>query len=97
MENDDQLKVLGTRVRANACGVEIVGKITQYNSNPPVESTDADKVWISVEDERETWLVRADEVTDILPNTYTTKTGEVLTDEDIQALADEAERGYDVS
>jgi len=25
-----------------------------------------------------------------------TKTGKVLTDEDIQALADEAERGYDV-
>jgi hypothetical protein len=28
---------------------------------------------------------------------YHTKTGKVLTDEDIQALADEAERGYDVS
>jgi hypothetical protein len=26
-----------------------------------------------------------------------TKTGKVLTDEDIEALADEAERGYDVS
>lgn len=26
-----------------------------------------------------------------------TKTGRVLTDEDIQALADEAEQGYDVS
>jgi len=28
---------------------------------------------------------------------YVTKTGKVLTDEDIQALADEAEQGYDVS
>lgn len=28
---------------------------------------------------------------------YVTKTGKVLTDEDIEALADEAERGYDVS
>ena len=28
---------------------------------------------------------------------YVTKTGKVLTDADIQALADEAERGYDVS
>lgn len=27
--------------------------------------------------------------------TYTTKTGKVLTDEDIEKLADEAERGYD--
>jgi hypothetical protein len=27
---------------------------------------------------------------------YTTKTGKVLTDADIEALADEAERGYDV-
>ena len=30
------------------------------------------------------------------PETYRTKTGRVLTDADIQALADEAERGYDV-
>ena len=30
------------------------------------------------------------------PETYRTKTGRVLTDSDIQALADEAERGYDV-
>ena len=30
------------------------------------------------------------------PRTYRTKTGRVLTDPDIQALADEAERGYDV-
>jgi metal-responsive CopG/Arc/MetJ family transcriptional regulator len=30
------------------------------------------------------------------PETYRTKTGRVLTDVDIQALADEAERGYDV-
>lgn len=29
------------------------------------------------------------------PDTYRTKTGRVLTDADIQALADEAERGYD--
>ena len=28
--------------------------------------------------------------------TYRTKTGKVLTDADIEALADEAERGYDV-
>lgn len=28
---------------------------------------------------------------------YVTETGRVLTEEDIQALADEAERGYDVS
>ena len=28
--------------------------------------------------------------------TYTTKTGRVLTDADIEELADEAERGYDV-
>jgi hypothetical protein len=28
---------------------------------------------------------------------YVTKSGRVLTDEDIEALADEAERGYDVS
>lgn len=28
---------------------------------------------------------------------YVTKTGRVLTDADIEALADEAERGYDVS
>ena len=28
---------------------------------------------------------------------YRTKTGKVLTDADIEALADEAERGYDVS
>ena len=27
--------------------------------------------------------------------TYRTKTGEVLTEEDVQALADEAERGYE--
>jgi hypothetical protein len=30
------------------------------------------------------------------PRTYTTKTGRELTDADIEALADEAERGYDV-
>jgi len=30
------------------------------------------------------------------PRTYRTKTGRVLTDADIEALADEAERGYDV-
>jgi hypothetical protein len=29
--------------------------------------------------------------------TYRTKTGKVLTDAEIQALADEAEAGYDVS
>ena len=29
--------------------------------------------------------------------TYRTKTGKVLTDADIEALADEAERGYDVA
>jgi Ribbon-helix-helix protein, copG family len=28
------------------------------------------------------------------PKTYTTKTGKVLTDAEIEALADEAERGY---
>ncbi len=28
---------------------------------------------------------------------FTTASGEVLTDEDIEALADEAERGYDLS
>lgn len=28
---------------------------------------------------------------------YRTKTGSVLSDEDIEALADEAEQGYDVS
>lgn len=33
---------------------------------------------------------------DIMPP-YRTKTGKWLTDEDIEALADEAERGYDVS
>jgi len=30
------------------------------------------------------------------PRTYKTKTGKVLTDADIEAMADEAERGYDV-
>lgn len=30
------------------------------------------------------------------PRTYRTRTGRVLTDRDIEALADEAERGYDV-
>lgn len=30
------------------------------------------------------------------PKTYLTKTGKVLTDADIEVLADEAERGYDV-
>jgi hypothetical protein len=30
------------------------------------------------------------------PRTYKTKTGKVLTDADIEALADEAEGGYDV-
>ena len=30
------------------------------------------------------------------PRTYRTKTGRILTDADIEALADEAERGYDV-
>lgn len=30
------------------------------------------------------------------PKTYRTKTGKVLTDADIEAMADEAERGYDV-
>jgi len=30
------------------------------------------------------------------PRTYKTKTGRELTDADIEALADEAERGYDV-
>lgn len=30
------------------------------------------------------------------PKTYTTKTGRTLTDADIEAMADEAERGYDV-
>ncbi len=29
--------------------------------------------------------------------TYKTKTGRTLTDDDIQAMADEAERGYDVA
>lgn len=28
---------------------------------------------------------------------YRTKSGKVLTDDDIQALADEAERGYDIA
>lgn len=32
-----------------------------------------------------------------IPELLVTKTGKVLTDDDIQALADEAERGYDVS
>jgi len=31
------------------------------------------------------------------PKTYRTKTGRTLTDADIQAMADEAERGYDVA
>lgn len=31
------------------------------------------------------------------PPVYRTKTGKVLTDADLEALADEAERGYDVS
>jgi hypothetical protein len=31
------------------------------------------------------------------PRTYRTKTGRVLTDADIEALAEEAERGYDVA
>ncbi|MDA8316442.1 MAG: ribbon-helix-helix protein, CopG family [Actinomycetota bacterium] len=30
------------------------------------------------------------------PKTYETKTGKILTDTDIEALADEAERGFDV-
>lgn len=30
------------------------------------------------------------------PNTYRTKTGRILTDPDIEEMADEAERGYDV-
>jgi uncharacterized protein (DUF4415 family) len=30
------------------------------------------------------------------PRTYKTKTGRVLTDADIETMADEAERGYDV-
>lgn len=30
------------------------------------------------------------------PKTYTTRTGKVLTDADIERMADEAERGYDV-
>ena len=30
------------------------------------------------------------------PKNYTTKTGKTLTDADIEAMADEAERGYDV-
>lgn len=30
------------------------------------------------------------------PKTYRTKTGKKLTDADIEAMADEAERGYDV-
>lgn len=30
------------------------------------------------------------------PKTYRTKTGKVLTDADIEAIADEAERGYEV-
>ena len=30
------------------------------------------------------------------PKTYRTKTGKVLTDADIEGMADEAERGYDV-
>jgi hypothetical protein len=30
------------------------------------------------------------------PKAYRTKTGKVLTDADIEAMADEAERGYDV-
>lgn len=30
------------------------------------------------------------------PKTYRTKTGKELTDADIEAMADEAERGYDV-
>ena len=31
------------------------------------------------------------------PEEYITKSGKVLTDTDIQALADEAEQGYDIS
>lgn len=30
------------------------------------------------------------------PKTYPTKTGKILTDADVEQLADEAERGYDV-
>ncbi len=30
------------------------------------------------------------------PKTYTTETGEILTDTDIERMAEEAERGYDV-
>jgi DnaJ-class molecular chaperone len=33
---------------------------------------------------------------DITPTSYTTKTGRVLTDDDIERLAEEAERGYDL-
>ena len=32
-----------------------------------------------------------------IPRTYRTKSGKILTDEDIEALADEAERGYDIT
>ena len=36
-------------------------------------------------------------MTDAGPGPWVTKSGKVLTDADIQALAEEAERGYDVS
>src|SRR5713101_3391158 len=40
---------------------------------------------------REGWTPMAEKL-----KTYKTKTGKVLTDVDIEAMADEAERGYDV-
>jgi uncharacterized protein (DUF4415 family) len=35
-------------------------------------------------------------VTSEAPGTYTTRTGKVLTDADVDAIATEAERGYDI-
>lgn len=42
-------------------------------------------------------LERTDEEREADEAPYITKTGKVLTDADIEALADEAERGYDIS
>ena len=47
-----------------------------------------DDLFVAVRDALTEWLT---------PTTFVTKTGKVLTDAEIEALADEAEAGYDTS
>lgn len=70
-------------------------RVATMGDEIPLVFDNSEPHWFSTDDERQpTW---ADYVEDVFRlRRYRTKTGRILTDADIDALADEAERGYPV-